>query len=69
MARLGEYDLYSQVDCLEGVCTDAIVKIDIEEITVHPGYDGREHDVAILRLAKDAPYTGWYFRFITSCLG
>ncbi|XP_075985841.1 uncharacterized protein LOC142982971 [Anticarsia gemmatalis] len=57
VARLGEYDLYSKVDCVQGVCADPVVKIEVEEIIVHPEYDGKEHDIAILRLAKDAPYT------------
>lgn len=51
----------SDKDCVQGVCADPLVKIDVEEIFVHPQYDGKEHDIAILRLAEDAPYTGWYF--------
>ncbi|CAB3225809.1 unnamed protein product [Arctia plantaginis] len=57
VARLGEYDLLSDKDCVQGVCTDPLVKIDVENVYVHPEYDGREHDIAIVRLAEDAPYT------------
>ncbi|CAH0598200.1 unnamed protein product [Chrysodeixis includens] len=57
VARLGEYDINSKVDCVRGVCADPVVRIDIEDITVHPGYDGKEHDIAILRLKEEAPYT------------
>ncbi|XP_047036615.1 CLIP domain-containing serine protease B9-like [Helicoverpa zea] len=57
VARLGEYDLYSKEDCVRGVCADPIVRIDVADIIVHPGYSNKEHDIAILRLAEDAPYT------------
>ncbi|KAL0860357.1 hypothetical protein ABMA27_009757 [Loxostege sticticalis] len=57
MARLGEYDLSSQQDCVEGVCAHLPVKINVVAVTIHPLYDGRDHDVAILTLAIDAPYT------------
>lgn len=58
MARLGEYDLASKEDCIDGVCADPIIRIDIEGIIVHPDYDGKNQDIAVLRLEKDAPYTG-----------
>uniref|UniRef100_A0A2H1W881 SFRICE_013123 n=1 Tax=Spodoptera frugiperda TaxID=7108 RepID=A0A2H1W881_SPOFR len=57
VARLGEYDLSKVEDCVDGVCADKIVRIDVEKIIVHPGYDGKSHDIAVLKLAEDAPYT------------
>nr|XP_021182950.2 phenoloxidase-activating enzyme [Helicoverpa armigera] len=57
VARLGEYDLTSQEDCVNGVCADPIVRLEVEDAIVHPGYDGKNHDLAVLKLAEDAPYT------------
>ncbi|XP_026735888.1 CLIP domain-containing serine protease B15-like [Trichoplusia ni] len=58
VARLGEYDLSSPEDCVADVCDDPVVRIDVDDIVVHPDYDGKDHDIAVLRLAEDAPYTG-----------
>lgn len=58
VARLGEYDLSSPEDCVAGVCGDSVVRINVDDIVVHPDYDGKDHDIAVLRLAEDAPYTG-----------
>lgn len=60
IARLGEYDVNSKEDCVQGVCADPIVRIKVAEIIVHPNYSNREHDIAILRLEEEAPYTGMY---------
>ncbi|XP_028171739.1 serine protease 7-like [Ostrinia furnacalis] len=57
VARLGEYDLSTAVDCADGVCAHLPVKINVAAIEVHPLYDDRDHDVAILTLERDAPYT------------
>ncbi|KAJ8708808.1 hypothetical protein PYW08_010190 [Mythimna loreyi] len=59
VARLGEYDLYSKEDCVRGVCADPTVRINVADIIVHPEYDrlNKLHDIAILRLEEDAPYT------------
>ncbi|KAG6464793.1 melanization protease 1 [Manduca sexta] len=55
--RLGEYDLESNPDCVRDICTDPVVRIEVDDIFVHPDYDGKEHDIAVLRLKEDAPYT------------
>lgn len=65
VARLGEYDLSKVEDCVDGVCADKIVRIDVEKIIVHPGYDGKSHDIAVLKLSEDAPYTGKSLSLIT----
>ncbi|CAD0205744.1 unnamed protein product [Chrysodeixis includens] len=57
VARLGEYDLSKAGECVAGVCADPVVRIDVAETVVHPDYDGKDHDIAVLRLAEDAPYT------------
>ena len=40
------------------------VDIDVEKVTMHPGYNQstKENDIAILKLKYDAPYTGTYNR-------
>lgn len=63
VARLGEYDLYAKEDCVRGVCADPVVRINVADIIVHPGYGEKTHDIAILRLEEDAPYTGMYLTF------
>lgn len=55
--RLGEYDLSKEVDCVEGVCAHLPVKIEVSAVYQHPGYSGKEHDIAVLTLAYKAPYT------------
>ncbi|XP_053620244.1 CLIP domain-containing serine protease B9-like [Plodia interpunctella] len=57
VTRLGDYDLDTTTDCVEGVCSDEAVRLPVVEAFVHPGYDLKEHDIAILKLGKDAPYT------------
>ena len=43
-------------------CTEGTTIIPIEKIIAHPNYDPastlRRHDIAILRLESNAPYTG-----------
>ncbi|KAM3956374.1 CLIP domain-containing serine protease B10 [Aphomia sociella] len=56
VARLGEYDVSSDKDCLQGICSKTVL-IEVSDVIVHPGYDMSEHDIAVLRLAQDAPYT------------
>ncbi|XP_013186769.2 phenoloxidase-activating enzyme 1 isoform X1 [Amyelois transitella] len=52
VARLGEYDLNSEIDCVAGICSDEVVRIPVVETFVHPGYDDKEHDIAVLKLKK-----------------
>lgn len=56
--RLGEYDTASKIDCSEGVCSDKVVRINVTEIFAHPDYVDKQNDIAVLKLEKDAPYTG-----------
>lgn len=54
--RLGEYDISTDIDCVNGVCNKPVIEIDIEEAIVHPQYDAqsihRYHDIALLRLSQ-----------------
>ncbi|XP_063544328.1 CLIP domain-containing serine protease HP8-like [Cydia strobilella] len=54
--RLGEYDLRTKKDCVQGVCSKA-KQIDVTDVTIYPAYDGSSHDIAVLTLGSDAPYT------------
>lgn len=58
VARLGEYDLNTEPDCVQGVCADAVVRINVVEVHIPEGFDGSEEDIAVLELEHDAPYTG-----------
>lgn len=61
--RLGEYNTTSNPDCLDypkkKICNDKLVNIPIESQTVHEDYDPwsrhKHNDIALLRLAEDAP--------------
>jgi Trypsin len=63
--RLGEWDTSSDVDCeyIDGdrICSNAAVDIPIEKQIIHEQYDpeasNKHNDIALLRLAADAPYT------------
>ncbi|XP_032521800.2 phenoloxidase-activating enzyme-like isoform X1 [Danaus plexippus] len=67
--RLGEYDTSnSESDCVEGEgggvdCADEVLVIPIEKIIAHEGYDPmsplRRNDIALIRMATSAPYTGF----------
>ncbi|CAB3225811.1 unnamed protein product [Arctia plantaginis] len=57
VARLGEYDLAQSVDCVNGICSSNVIQLQVIEQIVHPDYDGRANDIAVLRLEAEAPYT------------
>lgn len=73
--RLGEYDVsFSGADCVQveggGTdCTDPVITIPIERTIPHQNYNPasklRRNDIALLRLAKMAPYTGEGFNSTT----
>ncbi|XP_058812861.1 CLIP domain-containing serine protease B8-like [Topomyia yanbarensis] len=60
--RLGENNLETEVDCdKDGDCADRPVNLEVEQIIPHPDYVStswdKYNDVALLKLAKEAPYT------------
>ncbi|XP_075986136.1 serine protease 7-like [Anticarsia gemmatalis] len=57
VARLGEYDLTSDIDCVDGVCGDPIIRLEVIDTIVHPDYDNSDHDIAILKLEADVAFT------------
>ncbi|CAH2076786.1 unnamed protein product, partial [Iphiclides podalirius] len=60
-ARLGEYDIQTDVDCIDGECADPHQEIAVMAAYPHPGFvDGkvnREDDIALVRLAQRVKYT------------
>lgn len=64
---LGEYEMNNHgTDCamdIDGVndCTDGAISIPVKDIHIHPSYFGdvsSKGDIALIRLARAAPYTG-----------
>ncbi|CAK1600806.1 unnamed protein product [Parnassius mnemosyne] len=60
-ARLGEYDIQTDIDCIDRDCADPYQEIPVISAHAHPGFvDGkknREDDIALARLAQRVKYT------------
>ncbi|XP_046962571.1 phenoloxidase-activating enzyme 1-like [Vanessa cardui] len=60
-ARLGEYDLQSDIDCLSDTCADPVQEILVHSAYPNPGFNdrnkNRKDDIALVRLAKRAKFT------------
>ncbi|XP_017076142.1 transmembrane protease serine 9-like [Drosophila eugracilis] len=59
---LGVHNRSSLIDCQGEACEPGVMKVDVEETLMHPGYVNRKtnysvHDIALIRLAKKVPYT------------
>lgn len=65
--RLGEWNTSSTRDCLADDCTGPVQDIAVEQIMAHESYnpkDANQHnDIALLRLAEDARFTGKVYVF------
>ncbi|XP_071450627.1 CLIP domain-containing serine protease B4-like [Hetaerina americana] len=65
--RLGEHDIDTDPDCKTyadgNVCGDPVQDFNIEEVIAHPQYQSesrdKHHDIALLRLDRDAPITDY----------
>ncbi|KXJ82498.1 hypothetical protein RP20_CCG013179 [Aedes albopictus] len=60
--RLGEHNLDTEVDCdLNEDCNEKALDVEVEKAIPHPDYDSkswdRYNDVALVKLANDAPFT------------
>uniref|UniRef100_A0AAG5CTF4 CLIP domain-containing serine protease n=1 Tax=Anopheles atroparvus TaxID=41427 RepID=A0AAG5CTF4_ANOAO len=59
--RLGEWDLSTGQDCLEGECAVAPIDLDIEKVVSHSGYDSQDksnvNDIALIRFTRDVSYS------------
>uniref|UniRef100_A0A182MV97 CLIP domain-containing serine protease n=1 Tax=Anopheles culicifacies TaxID=139723 RepID=A0A182MV97_9DIPT len=60
--RLGEWDLSTANDCEDGICSNAPIDLDIEEIVVHSNYDTKDqsnaNDIALIRFTRPVQYSG-----------
>lgn len=60
-ARLGEYDIQSDVDCLSDTCADPVQEVPVHSGIAHPGFTdrnkNRKDDIALVRLAKRVKYS------------
>lgn len=58
---MGEYDISSEIDCIDSDCNDKVLELDFEEVIPHPQYNpkslDRHYDIALIRLAQDVTYT------------
>ncbi|XP_058817457.1 CLIP domain-containing serine protease B4-like [Topomyia yanbarensis] len=60
--RLGEYDTKNgDVDCVNGLCADMPVDVDVDQVLVHQNYTPRQvsqyHDIALIQLAVSVRMT------------
>ncbi|XP_013136905.1 PREDICTED: serine protease easter-like [Papilio polytes] len=59
-ARLGEYDIQSEIDCIDKECADPYQEVPIMSTFPHPGFvDGkinREDDIAVVRFSQRVKY-------------
>lgn len=61
--RLGEWDVNSETDCQNQMCSDAVVDVPIKEVILHDKYQadevGHAHDIALLLLDYSVKPTKW----------
>ncbi|XP_053684003.1 CLIP domain-containing serine protease B4-like [Sabethes cyaneus] len=57
--RLGEWDLLSEEDCVDGVCADKPIDIDVGSAAIHEDYDSVDihNDIALIKLSRKVSYT------------
>lgn len=76
--RLGEWDIRTDKDCIEvdgySDCNDPALNSDVEEAIPHSEYNdndkSREHDIALVRLARTVQFTGkkFFYRLLSNLL-
>uniref|UniRef100_A0A182RTT5 CLIP domain-containing serine protease n=1 Tax=Anopheles funestus TaxID=62324 RepID=A0A182RTT5_ANOFN len=59
--RLGEWDLATENDCSQGVCSSSPIDLDVEHSIAHNDYreqdNSHANDIALMRLKQDVPTT------------
>lgn len=60
---LGEHDIETKIDCINGICAAPLQISKVVEVIVHPDYDPEHekahyNDIALIRLKKAAKTTG-----------
>lgn len=57
---MGEYDIQSEIDCIDKECADPYQEVPIMSTFPHPGFvDGkinREDDIAVVRFSQRVKY-------------
>uniref|UniRef100_U5EHU2 CLIP domain-containing serine protease n=1 Tax=Corethrella appendiculata TaxID=1370023 RepID=U5EHU2_9DIPT len=61
--RLGDWDSESEHDCEDDDCSDPVVDVDVESVTVHneysPSSKAQYNDIALIRMRRAVRYTDW----------
>lgn len=61
--RLGEWDIKSERDCQNQICSDGAVDIPVKEVILHTDYRhdaiSQAHDIALIRLNHSVTITKW----------
>lgn len=61
--RLGEWDLNSDIDCQNHICSDPVLDVPIKDVVLHEDYAansvGHEHDIALILLRRSVLTTEW----------
>lgn len=57
--RLGEWDILSEEDCVDGTCADKPIDIDVGDSAIHADYDSKNihNDIALIKLSRSVNYT------------
>uniref|UniRef100_A0A2C9GWT4 CLIP domain-containing serine protease n=1 Tax=Anopheles funestus TaxID=62324 RepID=A0A2C9GWT4_ANOFN len=59
--RLGEWDLATATDCQEGICSNAPIDMNIDQIVVHEKYNPKDasnaNDIALIRFTRPVQYS------------
>ncbi|XP_055591289.1 CLIP domain-containing serine protease B4-like [Uranotaenia lowii] len=57
--RLGEWNILSEIDCVDGLCADPPVEIRVAGHIVHPDYtsDDYHNDIALIKLERPVQFT------------
>ncbi|XP_031330925.1 phenoloxidase-activating factor 3-like [Photinus pyralis] len=62
--RLGDYDVTTDKDCVNGTrygveCSDPVEEVGVEKLSAHPGYRPRsgENDIGLIRLSREINYS------------
>lgn len=59
MVRLGEWDIVSQNDCVDGHCSDKPIDYDVDTFVQHEDYTSQptHNDIALVKLARQVKFT------------
>lgn len=55
---LGKWNTSTKIDCIEDVCAQPSINVQVEEIKTDFDDKTKTNDIALLRLSKDVEYSG-----------